>query len=551
MCTNKVCVEVPHTRGKSYFPCGKCPECRQRFAVRRARKIKMHKPADTVCYFLTLTYRNEHIPYIRKSELSYALKNLPAEINVYRDKDIRFFKGRRISYDTPKVLSKFELTDFYTYSYEEIFNQLSTLRSKISDQEFSFDDDKISVAFNKDAQNFVKRLRTNLSRDHKMANTRFSYYFSPEYGPDTQRYHIHFLLWFPSFAPFSRLCAHITKAWPYADRRRTIKYFQPVISDASHYVASYVNCDNTVSDYLKSAFPLRSSHSLFFGFGEKHTTFKSLYEAYQRQSFTFPSRRYTPNGVVDVDLPYPKYIIDKYVPFFKGINRITYDQALRTLVYPEQYLRLSIPEETNSRSTKIDRTTLDMILKSYPGLTEKEFYRRVNLLYPSARFLDSGIIQYRTQLIDKYGDHIFMSPGEARYTINKINRAYSYFKEYFPDSHNPDDGFSNYNRYDFAIFVLDFWTKYRNFIYKQISGLPPLRQLYFFYNLSECVNHYNHDYTGEDIGIRNDSLEHLARVYRPDTLDPNQFPDVRAEHEYYMNMYRKNIKTRKLNALNN
>ena len=69
--------------------CGCCPACLQEKAIARTNRIKNTYNADLyIPLFVTLTYKNEFLPYIKLDELTDCNNFYNTSINVYRDNSI-------------------------------------------------------------------------------------------------------------------------------------------------------------------------------------------------------------------------------------------------------------------------------------------------------------------------------------------------------------------------------------------------------------------------------------------------------------------------------
>ena len=66
MCTNRIKVTNKYVGRSFYVDCGHCPACLQRKANKSCRKIisEYGRPHSFMC-FVTLSYDNDHIPYIQ------------------------------------------------------------------------------------------------------------------------------------------------------------------------------------------------------------------------------------------------------------------------------------------------------------------------------------------------------------------------------------------------------------------------------------------------------------------------------------------------------
>lgn len=95
--------------------------------------------------FLTLTYRNDNVPYVLRSDLA----NQEHFLNVYRDYD--FFKGRMKSVSGPVLNVPVEYSDDFDS------NKLKGCRHLPH---------RVTVCLYSDIQKFYKRLRQNLFRHY-------------------------------------------------------------------------------------------------------------------------------------------------------------------------------------------------------------------------------------------------------------------------------------------------------------------------------------------------------------------------------------------------
>ena len=91
MCTNRIKVTNKYVGRSFYVDCGHCPACLQRKANKSCRKIisEYGRPHSFMC-FVTLSYDNDHIPYIQP-DLDYTRSYVgaPRYVNQSRifDKD--------------------------------------------------------------------------------------------------------------------------------------------------------------------------------------------------------------------------------------------------------------------------------------------------------------------------------------------------------------------------------------------------------------------------------------------------------------------------------
>lgn len=539
MCLNKVRVlDLLHGRTASYFPCGRCKSCRQAAADKRSRMIRGHHRAGMFCYFITLTYAKNCPPYIKISDLNDRYDEFQMDYNtsdsfnlpIYRDVEI-YKTGRKERGKLRK--SENTIIGFKELSYDIFFSpdsfsdtliSLSPLRYYVKKQ-LRYELDKISVAFNPDAKDFFKRLRQNLFRDNGK-RIPIEYYYCPEYGPTTSRFHIHALLWMPSNFSELQVKHYVAEAWPYASPVRTKQYVQSAKNPAS-YLSSYVNCDANISSFLTENFKLRPSHSLDFGFNESVFGFQKFFESYKQGRFTYVGVVNRKDGTSTLtDLPYPRYVAARYMPIFKGLGRLTKRTAIHVYKHPRKYFALT------------------------PSITRER---------------DDGTTYHMSNIKDSRGHLITFTKYESIHYIKVIERAYlTYFRPL------------GYSRNAFAYEVYHYWNNYFMYLYKQsLQDKTPIEQARTFYNLSDLYEqkdsytiqktencefsplHFDSStnneilfVTGNSTRVRNFSLEQVVNSYPFLDLDPNTFIEEKIYTQQKIDKYNRNIKQRKINSFN-
>lgn len=473
MCVNKVYVKDRYRLGNvgQYYNCGRCPACRQASANRRARRIVHHKDVTKCAYFITLTFDPEHIPYFRLSHLRQIneclLKGSSSEcLPIY-------FKN--------KAVDSFILTESLTECDLQSFRGVNVDKS--------YDPDKISIAYNPVVQKFFKRLRSRLQYDFPDKEVRLSYYYAPEYGPTSQRFHIHLLIWFPAFLSEVQVKDYVCKAWPFARRDLTASYVE-IARSAARYVASYINCSADVSPALLKLFPLRPSHSLYFGFGEELFSLQNILDTYDYTGdFMYDTNRITSSGQFQsVSLRFPSYCFYRYFPKCKGFNRLSYPTLLRIYLFPKQYFR---------QSKKVD------------------FYT------------DAGNPQYSSNIVDVYGVRLTFGEKESYYFANRLINTYErYWRNLI------------YSYTDFVYKCLDVLSSLASVTYKsQFDSISGTQLLQCFFNIDEFK---------EDLPP---SLSNIASCLSYIEYDCNKFESEIGLTREYALQYLNNIKTRKINHL--
>lgn len=315
MCVNTRLVRNKWTRKLVRVSCGKCKACQQEKAIARSNRIRNHSRNGYIALFVTLTYSPLFIPYILRSDLENDI-----EVPIYRDASVRYYKGK-VSVDTHRVLlDKVYITE--KVSFASIPAPVKSPR------------DYIGVIYYRDVQNFMKRLRINLLRDFNYED-QISYYSCAEYGSCSKRPHMHLLI-FIRPDDEEKVRSAIVKSWPFADPVRTERFIE-VAKNAASYVASYVNSHFTSDSVLAyPAFKQVHSYSKDFGCGQKFFSLAEVVEKIRRRDLRY-SRQQVINGVPQfIDVPIPKYVVNRYFPKFKGYSLLTDDEIRKLLLVPQQ-----------------------------------------------------------------------------------------------------------------------------------------------------------------------------------------------------------------------
>lgn len=385
MCTNQRWITNRYTGNKIYVKCGHCKACLQEKANRRAQRIKNEFTSDRIILFVGLTYDRDSCPYILESDLHSRKQVLPVYrayrlVRAYDKLNKRFYRKR--------IYEPEELTQLINPNYE----QIGKLRS------LAYRWNKFGVCYYPDVQQFEKNLRHHLQRDHGFYE-KFKIYKCSEYGERSFRPHFHLCI-FIRPSDEEKFTRSICKAWPFADiqraqcnsdlRRRPI---QVADKDPARYVASYVNRGSDFPSFLANNFPPKYSASKYFGHGNKCFVLDEILKKIDTGTLEF-ARLKCINGIPSiVDIPVPKYVVNRFFPLFKGYSRLS-RSAVRDILYdpeqlyykttsvnvdgfPDRYL-LSPVIENGRRSVPVDYTLeqmyrikvrLDNAFKEYNRLT--------------------------------------------------------------------------------------------------------------------------------------------------------------------------------------
>lgn len=312
-------------------PCGHCSACLQSKANKRAERIRLHTQTKALTLFVTLTYNNYYVPYIKKSDLERAriLSSVRSsdpinlsdsyKIPVYRDYDVRYYNHVCYSKKLNDPLFYIDSSDFNDGSFIPV---LSKKR------------DCMGVIYYKDVQNFIKRLRINLSRagyDDKV-----TYYAVGEYGGTRYRPHFHLLLHFEkgsieTYKPF------IVKSWLYGDLTRSDKRIQVAVN-ASSYVSEYVNKLAGLPKICESpVIKQKHSHSFRYALDLPIFSLQEILEKVSRGALYYSKQVFVDGVSRLVDVPYSNYVINRFFPRFKGDSLFAPDEIRQFLLAPESY----------------------------------------------------------------------------------------------------------------------------------------------------------------------------------------------------------------------
>lgn len=247
MCYSPIRVKMPNG-GIQKVPCGKCLACLNKKANRYKTLCMEEAQQYRYIMFVTLTYKNEFVPRanvfwnkVNKNEYYLCVKNDTERLSKY-------YESNHIAsaYVTQSELDKIELT-FKTHKYAY------------------FKENQIPYAAFIDARNFIKRFRTEISRQRISSvyeeDTTIRYYCCSEYGPQTFRPHFHILFYFNSEALYYNFNNLVRKTWKFGR-------FDCKLStgSASNYCAAYTSANSLISPLhaIPSIRP-RSTHSRHFG----------------------------------------------------------------------------------------------------------------------------------------------------------------------------------------------------------------------------------------------------------------------------------------------
>lgn len=329
MCTHKKYITNRYTGDRLLVNCGRCKSCLQEKANRSRNRIRAALPDGFQFLFVCLSYKDEFIPYVLKSDLNNESLD---EIPLYRDFRIRSFKGRNIirrNNGDQSILTNISVEDSDSNRQSISFTPNMWKKGR------GYHTERMALIYYKDVQDFFKRLRQNLYRRFGDNAPSLRMFTTSEYGETHSRPHFHTLIGTEQEnIEFVRQA--IFDSWLFADRT-DLERNTTIARDAAAYVASYVNCGARISEGLGRL--SKPKHSCSKNFGVELPSFRldKILANADRGTMCY-SRATKINGCPAVlDVPIPKYVINRFFPKFKGLCRLAPDSLELFLRFPEKY----------------------------------------------------------------------------------------------------------------------------------------------------------------------------------------------------------------------
>lgn len=434
MCTYKRYIRT--AIGKEILvKCGHCAACLQEKAIARANRCRNEYPSDgsRVALFVTLTYRNACVPYVDMDEvystptyyerLQAQGKELPVDmsdfrsVKVYRNAETFWCRvGSGYDFKRKTVYKRKLLT---TICFQESLLKISNLQYLRGQQHH-----RVGVCYLPDVQNFIKRLRINLTRKYGYDKS-FSFYQCSEYGPTTCRPHFHLLIYVP-FDDVTFFKKAISEAWSYDNYVRTFKNIE-VARNAASYVASYVNCAASVPPVLSctlSEVRPKCSYSQGFGVAKECFSLPKVLEAFERADLHYDCARFKQQSLVVDRVLLPTYVISRYFPKIKGYSCLTTDEVERISLHPELLCEYS--EKLGYNNEDLYRNFVRLSNKQF------EFCRDGRSVYDFARVYSRIWSLYSSNIITDFYSGINALGFTSNFT------AYDNIKDFYDGSVRSD-----------------------------------------------------------------------------------------------------------------
>lgn len=241
----------------SYVRCGHCDACKLSYQSIWRNRLETHaRQKGVYTVFITLTYDNDNLPLVHYDS--------DGNISGLEYTDVRRFpRSNRL-----KKTRKFNTCTFHDFDLSNFWKP-HFVKSR-NGNNFYFDtSDSFAICWLPDVQKFVKRLRSNLSRESSLCgeDLSLSYFICSEYGPKTFRPHYHGLLFFKSLAVALHVVNEgVFKAWNKQSNSVNAFTGSRIASlvtqegAASAYVSKYVTCFSSLPPLLKLP-PFRCFHT--------------------------------------------------------------------------------------------------------------------------------------------------------------------------------------------------------------------------------------------------------------------------------------------------
>lgn len=344
MCTNIKPVRNPYTGKVIYAKCGECPSCQLDRAKRQLVRLVNTNMKDRFNLFFSLTYDNNHVPYVKLSDLDFGV-----EVPVYRQCDSKYVQPKGLSF--PYLRHKFGeyQIDAFTLTSKADYRRLKLTKSLPNPVDMKLGE-VVAVCCNQDFSKFIKRFCINFYRATgkkiQSADRSFGYYRVSEYGPTTFRPHFHVLFTFASdLRPYyEQIKAAIVKSWPmcnpdeFSNKEHGI---QEAISP-NDYISKYTCRPADMPKALQVAhIRARPSFSTFIGRDNVQFNGDHFLACIANKAMEYVSPKRLSSGLsVLTSLCLPRYVTRWFIPAIKSAYKFTDGEIEGLCRNPESCLPL-------------------------------------------------------------------------------------------------------------------------------------------------------------------------------------------------------------------
>lgn len=340
MCVQQRWIINKYDGSRHYVKCGHCEACQQEKALKRTNRVKNEFNSGRTCVFVTLSYADPYVPYIKKSEFFEFKKKVDAgehpTLNVYRDYDAKQSSHGLVVKKNLEPIR--QITQFDYYYHDRPYSVSSAGLSDFENLHYVrngkdyFHYGKIGVLNYDDYRTFYKRIKRYLK--YREYDKPYELFYVGEYGGDYARPHFHVLF---SISPgdYELFKAAIISSWSFSDHDRLPREVE-IAYDPASYLSSYVNSGEVLPAVLSDAPPFRPRHKSSHGFGMslRDFSYENICSAIDDGHLRYDVQVNEQGSFTTRSIPIPKYVIRRYFPKFKGFNRLTAHEISHVLSRP-------------------------------------------------------------------------------------------------------------------------------------------------------------------------------------------------------------------------
>lgn len=315
-------------RGYPYqVPCGKCVACQNNKRSSLSLKLRLEEYTSKYCYFLTLTYADEHLPLFslgRDTCATEFIRVYPQSSRLRSDSMISDFCSDFYEFDND-FIDKMDYYSDFVLNYERMYNKHCVYGHGL-----------YALLYYRDIQLFLKRIRKHI---FKYYGEKIRFYIIGEYGTKSLRPHWHCLLFFNSsklsqafedcenVGTTERECycpRFLRPFWEFGicDSKRTN-------GECYNYVSSYVTQSSNFPKLLVLLSNQKAYHSIHLG---QILPLESFISAIQKGDFSFFERQFCVD-VHGVENPYTiwRSYYSRWFPKFTCSGSLSFEQTYRVL----------------------------------------------------------------------------------------------------------------------------------------------------------------------------------------------------------------------------
>lgn len=493
-CQHRSFITNRYTGKRIAVDCGQCDYCIYKRAQKASMRVKTAGSAFKYCWFVTLTYDNEHIPLfnceVYHSEYDDVLSDsgivygyekhsfIPVSEYCCTDsQQLRHIYFTQVQGTVPynRESGQYEpIKDNWFLSMDAIRSFITKTKSstpygKEGELSARYGDNLIPYLNYVDVQNYIKRLRKHLYTILGSYET-LHFYAVGEYGPVHFRPHYHILLFTNSDQVSKVLRQCHDKSWKLGRSD-----FQASRGGASSYVASYVNSSSSTPLLYRSCRAFRPRQRASIGFFEKGEVFEEGEDVYhaieQKIDSVVNGRVYNFNGISVNSTP-PMSYIRTLLPRFSSArydDAIAIARIIRAVASaPKRIARFGIIDYDSDSILSVVRAYYQYLTLNYHLTNEDE------IILHNARCL--------TRLCNSSSD------VDIESYINKLYRLFLYVSKFLRNWHLPSIGgnLDPYaNRIDFIIKTGIEYEKKADYVRMcdslRIQQTLPAPMLWYFY----------------------------------------------------------------------